>query len=70
METEDNFVPYNQFKPFHRITFIGYEFTVNGRNIEFEERIAPEQLGVKNGDAFVVKVTDSGRVIFEKVDFE
>ena len=64
------FTPYNQFKPFHKITFIGYEFTVNGKDIEFEERILPEQLNVKNGDMFVAKVTDYGQVILERAEID
>ena len=69
-EKTKEFTPYNQFKPFHKITFIGYEFTVNGKNIEFEDRISPEQLGLQNGDMFVAKVTDDGHIILERAEFE
>ena len=69
-EKTKGFTPYSQFKPFHKITFIGYEFTANGKNIEFEERILPDQLGVKNGDMFVAKVTEYGQVILERAEFE
>ena len=34
LEKTKTFTPYNQFKPFHKITFIGYEFTVNGKDME------------------------------------
>ena len=69
-EKTKEFTPYNQFKPFHKITFIGYEFTVNGKNIEFEQRVSPEQLGIKDGDMFVAKVTEYGQVILERAEFE
>lgn len=61
-DTED-FVPFTQWKPFHTITFVDYEFTINGKNIEFDERVMPQQLDVKEGDKFVVKVDHFGRVV-------
>lgn len=62
MQTEDDFVPFSQWKPFHTITFLDYEFTINGNNIEFDERVLPEQLNVKQGDKFIVKINEMGRV--------
>lgn len=63
LEKTDEFVPFTKFKPYHKITFVDYEFTVNGKNIEFEERIIPQQLDVKEGDKFVVHITEYGQVI-------
>ena len=54
---------------YHKMTFIGYEFTVNGRNIEFEDRINQHQLGVKNGDMFVVNVNQDGTIVLERAEF-
>ena len=61
------FKAYNNFKPFHKMTFVEYEFTINGNNIEFDERILPQQLNVKNGDTFVAKITELGHIILEKI---
>jgi hypothetical protein len=61
-EKTSGFVPYSKWKPFHKITFTSYEFTVNGNNIEFEERILPEQLGVEEGYKFTVRINEFGRV--------
>lgn len=62
MQTQDDFIPFTQWKPFHKITFIDYEFTINGNSIEFDERVLPEQLGVKEGDKFIVKINEMGRI--------
>ena len=62
-DNADGFVPFTKWKPFHAITFVDYEFTINGKNIEFDERVMPEQLDVKDGDKFVVKVDYFGRVV-------
>ena len=61
-EKTNEFVPFTKFRPYHKITFVDYEFTVNGKNIEFEERIIPEQLDVQEGDKFVVHITEYGQV--------
>lgn len=61
-EKTSKFVPYTKSKPFHKITFTDYEFTVNGKNIEFDERVQPEQLGVEEGDKFTTHINDSGKV--------
>lgn len=67
-QDEIDFSPYNQWKPYHKITFIGYEFTINGKDIEFEDRVRPENLGVKDGDMYVVKIQDN-KVILERAEF-
>lgn len=59
-----NFVPFTKWKPFYTITFIDYEFTVNGKDILFDERIMAQQLDVVEGDKFVVKIDQFGRVHF------
>lgn len=69
INSQNNFTPFNQFKRFHKITFIGYEFVVNGNKIEFEERISPQQLDIKDGDMFVAKINNSGQVILERAEF-
>lgn len=61
-EKTNEFVPYSKLKPFHKITFKDYEFTVNGNNIEFEERILPQQLGVEEGDKFTTRINEYGQV--------
>lgn len=62
-----NFKAYNNFKPFHKMTFVQYEFTINGNNIEFDERVLPEQLNIKNGDTFVASVNEFGKITLEKI---
>lgn len=62
MHTNDEFVPCTSWKPFHKITFVDYEFTINGNTIEFDERVMPQQLDVKEGDRFIVRVNELGRV--------
>lgn len=62
-EKTSEFVPLNKWKPFHKITFSSYEFTVNGKNIEFEDRVLPQQLGVEEGDKFTVHINEYGQVI-------
>ena len=61
------FKAYNNFKPFHKMTFVEYEFTINGNDIEFDERILPQQMNVKNGDTYVAKVDDFGKITLEKI---
>lgn len=58
----DNFVPFTKWKPFHTVTFLDYEFTVKGSDIEFDERVMPGQLDVKEGDKFTVKINEMGRI--------
>lgn len=65
-EKTDDFKPFSKWKPFHTMTFVDYEFTINGNNIELDERILPEQLNVKAGDKFIVQITELGRVILVK----
>jgi hypothetical protein len=65
-EKTNEFVPFTKWKPYHTITFIDYEFTINGKNIEFDERVMPEQLGVKEGDRFVVNINEYGKIILVK----
>lgn len=65
-EKTDEFVPFTKWKPYHTITFIDYEFTINGKNIEFDERVMPDQLDVKEGDRFVVHINEYGKIILVK----
>jgi len=62
MDKHNEFIPFTVWKPAYRMTFIGYEFTVNGKDIEFEERVMPMQLDVKRGDKFIVHIDDFGKV--------
>lgn len=66
MQADDNFIPFTKWKPFPTITFVDYEFTINGNNIEFDERLIPQQLDVKEGDKFTVKINEYGRIILIK----
>ena len=61
------FIPFTKWKPLDRITYIGYEFTINGDNIEFDERILPQQFDIKTGDTFVAKINEFGKIILEKI---
>ena len=61
-EKTNQFIPFTPWKPVYTMTFVGYEFTVNGRNIEFEERVMPMQLDVKRGDKFTVHIDEFGKV--------
>ena len=63
-EKTDEFVPFTKWKPFHKITFMDYEFTVNGKNIEFDDQLIKEQIDVNDGDKFVVRINENGKVIF------
>lgn len=63
---DNDFIPTTVWKPYPSMTFVGYEFTSNGFNIEFDERVMPEQLSVKHGDKFIVKINEYGRIILEK----
>jgi formylmethanofuran dehydrogenase subunit D len=63
MSKETNFTPNTKWKPFYKMTFMDYEFTVNGKNIEFCQELLPQQLGVAEGDKFVVHVNEYGQVI-------
>lgn len=65
-EKTNEFVPFTKWKPYHTITFIDYEFTINGKNIEFDERVMPDQLDVKEGDRFVVHINEYGKIILVK----
>jgi len=62
-EKTNEFVPFTKWKPFSKITFVDYEFTVNGKNIEFDEQVLPAQLEVQEGDKFVVKFGEYGNII-------
>lgn len=62
-EKTNEFVPFNKWRPFPKITFVDYEFTINGKDIEFDERVMPQQLDVNEGDKFVVKFGEYGNVI-------
>jgi hypothetical protein len=61
-EKTNEFVPFTSWKPFHKITFMDYEFTVNGKNIEFDDKLMPMQLDVKRGDKFTVHIDDFGKI--------
>lgn len=63
LEKTNEFVPFTKWKPFPKMTFVDYEFTVNGKNIEFDERLLPAQLEVGEGDKFVVKFGEYGNII-------
>lgn len=67
---EDNskgeFIPCTKWKPWPVMTFVDYEFTISGNDILFDERVIPEQLGVKVGDKFTVNISDFGRVMLIK----
>jgi hypothetical protein len=39
-----------------------YEFTVNGKNIEFDDKLMPMQLDVKRGDKFTGHIDDFGKI--------
>ena len=60
----DKFIPFTQWKPYYTMTFIDYEFTVSGKDIIFDERVLPQQLDVAEGDKFVVKIDQFGKVHF------
>ena len=62
-EKTNEFIPFTKWKPFPKMTFVDYEFTVNGKNIEFDERVLPAQLEVSEGDKFVVKFGEYGKII-------
>lgn len=66
MQAEDDFVPFTQWKPYHTMTFVDYEFTIKGKNIVFDERVLPEQLDVKEGERFTVQIDQFGRVMLIK----
>lgn len=62
----DDFIPCTKWKRFPVMTFVDYEFTINGQDIEFDERVLPDQLDVKEGDKFTVKIDRFGRVILTR----
>jgi hypothetical protein len=62
LEKTNEFIPFTPWKPVYKMTFVGYEFTINGKDIEFEERVMPMQLDVKRGDKFIVHIDDFGKV--------
>ena len=62
MQSEEDFTPGTPWKPFHTMTFLDYEFTIRGNDIEFDDRVMPQQLDVKNGDKFTVKIDALGKI--------
>lgn len=66
MQPKDQFVPFSKWRPFPIVTFVDYEFKLNVNNIEFDERLIPQQLGVKEGDKFTVKIEEYGKVVLVK----
>ena len=62
-EKTNEFIPFTKWKPYHKITFLDYEFTINGKNIEFDERLMPQQIDVQEGDKFTVHIDEFGKVI-------
>lgn len=66
MNNNIDFTPYNKWRRFHKVTFIDYEFTINGKDIEFDEQLIPQQLDVKEGDKFVVKFGEYGNIILAR----
>ena len=66
MGQDNEFIPNSKWKPFTSMTFVDYEFTVEGRNIIFDERVMPQQLDVKEGDRFIVRLNEYGRVSLVK----
>jgi hypothetical protein len=66
VDIADTFVPFTQWKPFYTMTFVDYEFTIRDKDIIFDERIMPQQLNVKEGDKFTVKIDQFGRVLLIK----
>ena len=67
MADDDVFYPSTKWRPFPAMTFIDYEFTISEDDIIFDERVLPEQLGVKEGDKFTVRIDDFGRVMLVKL---
>jgi len=61
-EKTNEFIPFTPWKPYHKITFLDYEFTINGKNIEFDERLMPQQIDVQEGDKFTVHIDEFGKV--------
>jgi len=70
MKTDSDFTPNTKFKPAHKVTYIGYEITSNGKNIEFDPRLFPERFSLKDGDMFVVKVMQDNSIVLERAEFE
>lgn len=68
MEEKNNgeFIPCTKWKPWPVMTFVDYEFTINGNDIIFDERIIPQQLGLKEGDKFTARINEYGRVALIK----
>ena len=65
---DTKFKPYTKLKPYHKMTFLDYEITINGDNIEFDKRIDPQQLNIEQGDKFVAKIDKNDKIILEKIN--
>ena len=70
MKIDSDFTPYNIFRPVDKVTYLGYEITSNGKNIEFDARLFPARLNLKDGDMFVAKVTENNSIVLERAEFE
>ena len=70
MQEKISFTPHSKLKPDHKVTYVGYDVTSNGKNIEFDARLSPERFDLKNGDMFVAKVTEENSVVLERAEFE
>ena len=67
---KSDFIPNTIFKPVHKVTYLGYEITSNGKNIEFDARLFPERFDLKDGDMFVAKVTENNSIVLERAEIE
>lgn len=52
------------------MVFTEYDFSLIGQDIFFATKLKPEQINVKDGDSFIVKIVDGQVILLRKYWFD